>query len=397
MAGKADMAEETGVMENGLNAAMESVRRKYIEKLAVQHGDIVRLSPADGGDEMAETTAKSLRGVAHKLAGTGKIYGFPEISEAGYSLECALREGTAAPVDIGRRVRYLLNVMERAIKTGPTENGKEISGADMAPQPVMAPVSAPVAVERDLGKPGLLVIDDDEGITDLVHSLFDPVANVTICGDVASGLLAAYETQPHLILLDEEMPGERSGMDLLQQLRDMPITANVPIIMMSANDSLTSIMQALVSGATDYMIKPFDPATLVSKATGLLKTYRTRILVVDDDETVRDLLEHKLTAAGCRVDAVGECQEAWDLLEKESYSLVLLGRMMPDLDGTILLRMMHGDDAIARIPVIFLTARRSAADVVDGLLTGATDYITKPFDPDEVVKRCMTLIKAKKH
>ncbi len=391
------------VMEQGISDAMNSVRQKYLRKLVVQREDIARLSRCDGGGGIGEAATADLRGVAHKLAGTGKIYGFPEISEAGYALECALREGTAEPADIDRRTRYLLSVMERAIRSVDAGGGQgkaPARRAAVATKPAVAKTPAQAASAQTaaaLGKPSLLVIDDDEGITDLVQSLFDGIAHVTACADVTSGLLAAYETRPHLILLDEEMPGERTGLDLLQQLRDMPITANVPIIMMSANDSLTAIMQALVTGATDYVIKPFDPAMLMSKATDLLKTYRTRILVVDDDEAVRDLLEYKLSAAGCQVVTVGECQEAWELLEKQSFSLVLLDRMMPDLDGAILMRMMHGDDATARIPVIFLTARRSAADVVDGLLTGATDYITKPFDPDEVVKRCMTLIKAKKH
>tara|TARA_R110000787_G_scaffold68155_9_gene152462 strand:+ start:790 stop:1317 length:528 start_codon:yes stop_codon:yes gene_type:complete len=149
--------------------------------------------------------------------------------------------------------------------------------------------------------------------------------------------------------------------------------------------------------ATDYVIKPFEPMDLMSKGLNLLKTHQTKILIVDDDELVRDLLEHKLTHAGCHVDCANGCQEAWEKLERESYSLVLLDRMMPDLEGSILLRMMHGDEATSRIPVVFLTAKRSAADVVDGLLTGAADYITKPFDPDEVVKRCINLLKAKKH
>jgi len=381
----------TDVMTSQAGAAMNGVRQKYLQNLAVQRDHILRLSQQEGADGDGETHARGLRSFAHKLAGTGKIYGFPEISEAGYALECTLREGKAPPADIGRKTRYLLSVMERAIRSAELNGGETGTAAEdwLPPPPASAAVEA--------GKPGLLVIDDDEGITDLVHSLFGEAAHVTIAADVPGGLAAACATRPHLILLDEDMPGERSGLDLLQQLRDMPVTSSVPIIMMSANDSLTAIMQALVSGATDYVIKPFDPAVLMTKAMDLLKTYRTRILVVDDDEAVRDLLEHKLGIAGCDVVTVGDCQEAWDLLERESFSLVLLDRMMPDLDGTILLRMMHGDDATARIPVIFLTARRSAADVVDGLLTGAADYITKPFDPDEVVKRCMTLLKAKKH
>lgn len=399
------------MMDAGLSLPMDAIRQDYIRNLAVQHDDIARLS---GGNDAGQDAYPGLRACAHKLAGTGKIYGFPEISEAGYSLETALRQPDVSADDVVRKAKYLLSVLERAMRSGEGRGGRGAAegapgGADAAAPAAVAPAAvapaaagpgdSPVADDpaRDMGRPVLLVVDDDENITRLVRTLFEPIADVVVRCDVPGGLQAAHEMRPHLILLDEQMPGERSGLDLLQQLRDTPVTANVPVIMMSADDSLTSIMQALVSGATDYMIKPFDPARLMSKGSELLKTYRTRILIADDDEQVRNLLAYKLMAAGCQVVTAADGQEAWERLEKESFSLVLLDRTMPDLDGTVLLRMMHGDDATARIPVVFLTARRSAADIVDGLLTGATDYITKPFDPDEVVKRCLELVKAKRH
>lgn len=370
---------------------MNAIRHKYLDTLAVQRDGILRLSAMSAPPE----DLAGLRIYAHRLAGTGKIYGFPEISEAGYALECTLRDENAAPEDVGRKTRYLLSVIERAIKSGTARTARgqepEADGLDEAAAHIGS------IANPGLSKPVLLVIDDDPGITDLVLSLFDQVAHVTICQDVATGLSAAADLRPHLVMLDEQMPGGRSGLDLLQQLRDMPVTANVPVIMMSADDSLTSIMRALVSGATDYLIKPFEPVVLMTKAQDLLRTYRTKILIVDDDPAVRDLLEYKLGNAGCNAVAVGDCHEAWALLEKGEFSLVLLDRMMPDLDGAILLRMMHGSDATSRIPVVFLTACRSPADVVDGLLTGATDYITKPFDADDVVRRCLALVKAKKH
>lgn len=377
-------------MDASVALPMNLIRHKYVQNLAVQHEDIIRLTGTDAHPE----NFAGLRIFAHKLAGTGKIYGFPEISEAGYALECVLRQEEVTPAEVNRKTRYLLSVMERAIRSSDMREPRMPSAAIQEPETRGA--TEPERL-RNSARPVMLVIDDDEGITDLVRSLFGQTADVTTCADVPSGLLAAYEMQPQLILLDEQMPGERSGLDLLQQLRDIPITAHIPIIMMSADDSLSSIMQALVSGATDYLIKPFEPLTLLTKGLDLLKTYQTKILVVDDDEAVRDVLEHKLAGAGCQVVTVADCQEAWERLEKESFALVLLDRMMPDLDGSILLRMMHADEATARIPVVFLTAKRSAADVVDGLLTGATDYITKPFDADDVVKRCLALIKAKKH
>lgn len=308
---------------------MNAIRDKYLDTLAAQRDGILRLSAMPDCGDAPPDDLTGLRIYAHRLAGTGKIYGFPEISEAGYALECALREEDTAPEEIDRKTRYLLSVIERAIKSGAARAARgqepEADGLNEAAEHMGAMTTA------GLSKPVLLVIDDDAGITDLVHSLFDQVAHVTICQDVAGGLSAAAELRPHLILLDEQMPGGRSGLDLLQQLRDMPTTANVPVIMMSADDSLTSIMQALVSGATDYVIKPFEPMALMTKALDLLKTYRTKILIVDDDPAVRDLLEYKLGNAGCHVVAVGDCHEAWALLGKDSFSLVLLDRMMPDL------------------------------------------------------------------
>jgi len=377
-------------MDAGLSMPMDAIRQDYLRSLAVQREDIARLS-----DSAEVETFPGLRALAHKLAGTGKIYGFPEISEAGYALESTLRQEDIAADDVSRKTRYLLSVVERALRSVDKPAPEEDTPA-VPPPPATAAEPAD-ALRRDLSRPILLVIDDDENITRLVHTLFDPIADVVMRADAGAGLLAAHDMRPHLILLDEEMPGGRSGLELLQQLRDTPVTSNIPVIMMSADDSLTSIMQALVSGAADYMIKPFDPARLLAKGSDLLKTYQTRILIADDDEAVRNLLASKLMAAGCQVATACDGQEAWERLEKEPFSLVLLDRMMPDLDGTVLLRMMHAADETARIPVVFLTARRSAADIVDGLLTGATDYITKPFDPDEVVKRCLDLVKAKRH
>lgn len=400
------------MMDASPTLPMTGIRDKYLRNLVAQRADILRLSAGAGPDRAGPDRA-GLRSCAHKLAGTGKIYGFPEISEAGYSLEAALRQEDAPASDIDRRTRYLLSVMDRAIRSHDAKDdraeapaGARVDGPTASARPTgLSPSSgtrcgqadAAGAPGREAGRPRLLVIDDDENITALVHSLFGPIADVVVRGDVPGGLLAAHEACPQLVLLDGEMPGERSGLDLLQQLHDMPITANVPIVMMSADDSLTSIMRALISGASDYLIKPFDPAVLMARGVELLRTCQARVLVVDDDETVRDLLAYKLGGAGCQVVTAGDAEEAWERLESESFSLVLLDRMMPDLDGTALLRRMQGDDATARIPVIFLTARRTAAEVVDGLLSGATDYITKPFDPDEVVKRCLALMKAKRH
>jgi CheY-like chemotaxis protein/HPt (histidine-containing phosphotransfer) domain-containing protein len=117
------------------------------------------------------------------------------------------------------------------------------------------------------------------------------------------------------------------------------------------------------------------------------------VLVVDDDEDVRELLAHKLRRAGCQVSCAEDGAKAWRLLQMQTYSLVVLDQMMPGHDGMSLLRMMKTHPAAAHTPVVFLTARDLSTDVLEGLNTGAADYITKPFNSDEVVTRCTRLLR----
>jgi DNA-binding response OmpR family regulator len=83
------------------------------------------------------------------------------------------------------------------------------------------------------------------------------------------------------------------------------------------------------------------------------------------------------------------------MLQDQQFALVILDRMMPGFDGMTVLRMMRKTEKLASTPVVFLTARHYGADVLDGLNTGAADYIVKPFDPDEVVARCVRLLDRK--
>lgn len=112
-----------------------------------------------------------------------------------------------------------------------------------------------------------------------------------------------------------------------------------------------------------------------------------RILVVDDDrETVR-LLRAYLENAGYQVLTAYDGEQALHFLRRERPNLVLLDIMMPERDGLSLTRLMQNDSALKSIPIIMLTARVEDEDIVLGLEMGAADYVTKPFNPREVLAR----------
>ena len=115
-----------------------------------------------------------------------------------------------------------------------------------------------------------------------------------------------------------------------------------------------------------------------------------RILVVDDEEPIRELVCYTLESEGFRADAVGDGQSALARLDAEPYDMVLLDRMLPGMQGTEVLRRIR---ASGRLPVILLTALGSEADRVAGLETGADDYVAKPFSPRELVARVRAVLR----
>lgn len=108
-----------------------------------------------------------------------------------------------------------------------------------------------------------------------------------------------------------------------------------------------------------------------------------RILAVDDEKPIAELLRISLTRAGYQCTCVYDGVSAANLIEKETFDLILLDIMLPGIDGFELMEYIRSTDT----PVIFLTAKNAVADRVKGLRMGAEDYIVKPFDILELLAR----------
>ena len=123
-----------------------------------------------------------------------------------------------------------------------------------------------------------------------------------------------------------------------------------------------------------------------------MDTTTRRILIVDDEETLCEVLKLNLENEGYDVDTTFSAEQAltYDL---RSYSLVLLDIMMGEISGIKMARMMKADIATADIPIIFCTARDSEDDMVMGLNLGADDYIVKPYTVRNVVARIKSVLR----
>ncbi len=112
-----------------------------------------------------------------------------------------------------------------------------------------------------------------------------------------------------------------------------------------------------------------------------------RILVVDDDREVVRLIRAYLEQAGFEVLAAHDGETAVHILRREQPDLLLLDLMLPGRDGWEITRLVRGDPTLAHTPIIMLTARIDDTDKIVGLELGADDYVTKPYNPREVVAR----------
>ena len=119
-----------------------------------------------------------------------------------------------------------------------------------------------------------------------------------------------------------------------------------------------------------------------------------KILVVDDEKTVRDFLQRALATAGYTVITASDGQEALEKMSQFNISLVLLDIMMPGLDGFEVLDHMRQYEE--NIPVIMLTGIQEAPAKIDSLTLGADDYITKPFSVEELLARIQVKLRRTK-
>lgn len=117
------------------------------------------------------------------------------------------------------------------------------------------------------------------------------------------------------------------------------------------------------------------------------------ILVVDDESSIRDMVQLSLELAGFRCLQAANAREAMGQILDARPDLVLLDWMMPETSGYELLRRLRKDENCARLPVIMLTAKVEEGNRVQGLEGGADDYVSKPFSPRELIARIRALLR----
>ncbi|MBV8933515.1 MAG: response regulator, partial [Kutzneria sp.] len=121
---------------------------------------------------------------------------------------------------------------------------------------------------------------------------------------------------------------------------------------------------------------------------------RGRLLVVEDEPSIRELLAASLRFAGFQVETAATGEDALRSVQRQVPDLILLDVMLPDRDGFDVVRRLRSGGLV--VPVLFLTARDGAEDKITGLTIGGDDYVTKPFSLEEVIARVNAVLRRTK-
>ena len=119
----------------------------------------------------------------------------------------------------------------------------------------------------------------------------------------------------------------------------------------------------------------------------------TRILVVEDDRDIGELVSRYLEKAGYAVDLLSSGRDALTAIRERPPDLIVLDLMLPHVDGLEICRLVRSQEATSALPIVMLTARAEESERIVGLEIGADDYIAKPFSPNELVARVRALLR----
>jgi CheY-like chemotaxis protein len=154
------------------------------------------------------------------------------------------------------------------------------------------------------------------------------------------------------------MMPKKDGWQVLHDLKQNPSTRNIPVIMISIVDKKALGFRL---GAVDYLVKPLDEEAVLESLNNLRKKNGgqklKRLLVVDDDPNIPDMIHQLLEDSSFEIEIAGDGEQAWEKINRSKPDAILLDLMMPRLDGFGFLQRVSQDENLSNVPVIVLTAK----------------------------------------
>ena len=254
----------------------------------------------------------------------------------------------------------------------------------------------------------ILIIEDDVFLGDVLVEKFKKEGfEAHLSRDGAEGLAEMKKFKPDLILLDIILP-TMNGYEILEAKQKDPEIEKIPVIIISNSGQPVEINRALALGVKDYFIKAqFDPEEVMVKVRTFLKKNSgqegdmaisdgpkvssgklagKKIMWVEDDDFLSDIIARKLSAEKCVLVHAKDAEKGLTLVETEMPDVILLDILLPGINGFEFLEKLKANAKVKDIPVILLSNLGQASDVEKGKQLGANRFINKAtLKLDEII------------
>ncbi len=329
------------------------------------------------------TSAASIKRLAATLEGSSAKYGFPGIETAARAVRDT--SGADFPAVVDRLLYAVLNA-----------------------------VTVPAARQRTV-----LILDNDVVLARLYQRVLEKANRQVVVAERAAEMLATFRTRwVDLVILEIGLP-DLDGREVLSALKKNPITAAIPLCIVTSQRQPWLEAECRALGADHFMLKPVDPVLLAETVTGLLsprvvappaapaplaaatappgpgpkvRPTTGEILLAEHDLLTAQIIKHRLGREGLTVRHFTSGTAALQAAKSLTPVAVILDAMTPGIDGIELLTRLREVDHYRTIPIVVLSDIGSEREVVRALEAGADDCIRKPFSPTELVARVERLL-----
>ena len=311
---------------------------------------------------------------AHKLAGSLTTFGFPQGSRLARDIEQTFQADSPLESKDALRLSEKVVSLRQALEREPV-------------QPASQPSNPPPSTGSRL-----LVIDDDREVGDRLTA---DAPGRGLETEFTSSLTAAREAisrhRPAVVFLNLSAPKAKAEhLVFIEELSGG--NPPIPVLVRTRRDATLDRVQVAQAGGRGFLPDSLPPPQLLDAVCGILGQtggLPAKVLAVDDDPQILDLLKGFLDPVGARFIGVSHPLEFWNALEENAPDLVVLDVDMPEASGIELCWAIRSDPRWSGLPVVFLTSKKDPEIVHQLFLAGADDYVAKPLVGDEMVIRVL--------
>ena len=254
--------------------------------------------------------------------------------------------------------------------------------------------------------PRVLIVDDVADNRAVLSCRFVEHGFEIVEADCGAEALRLVQEQTFDVMLLDVMLPDMNGTAVLRRIRERFSASLLPVIMLTPNSQADDVIEAMKIGANDYVMKPVDFSIALARVNNQVARRRAelelrnvkgslgnamakpderelpaaKLLIVDDIADNRTMLSRRFAKRGFEIVEADCGAEALRLVQEQTFDVVLLDVMMPDMDGMDVLRRLRKKFSASLLPVIMVTAKTQSEDIVEALKIGANDYVTKPID-----------------